>query len=571
MLKAEAVQLPPQGAVALAVFTLILGFFSFCPAWAASTSTPSVAPALTPTAVPRAKAFLGFPPTNGATPGFYSKDAPPLPDKGKKWDFGAGKKVQVILDPSITLKPVTPYSFGCNLAWYDGKDWLLDPDRIEKAKQAGIRFWRFPGGNSANDYYWDGNYKNHPKDEDGRDASLMNAPDKVSTDDFIEFCRKTGSEAMVTVNYSAARYDSVEAAADMAARWVRHFNVEKGFKVRYWEIGNENYGPWEMGNRVEGKPQLTGDAYGQDFNTIASAMRAVDPDIEIGAVIYQFDGGDEWTGHHFWTKKLLPEVKGQADFLIFPGYFLWPFDADTGKYFPPSNETLWGLLANAANDRRSVAEMVGKYSPEQKDIPVAFSEFNLLNATSPPVIDLVSGLYAAEALGEFVKTGYPAACFWDWKNAFDPKLRGDFGMLSTADPSVPDSTPRPSYYAFALYSRAFGSQMLQAQDSDPSVKVYASRFGKGELGLILVNEDGEDRTLVFSWGGFQPKGQFAAWMLTGNDLNGPRVSWNGVGGPGGGGGPFPIDSIEPYVGTFKPGQPFQLNLRGHSAAGIVIY
>lgn len=87
--------------------------------------------------------------------------------------------------------------------------------------------------------------------------------------------------------------------------------------------------------------------------------------------------------------------------------------------------------------RYSVAQMVQKYSPEQKDIPVAISEFNTLTGAVPPVINLTGGLFTAEVLGEYIKPDFPAACFWDWKNEFDPKLKGDFGMLSTKDPSVP--------------------------------------------------------------------------------------------------------------------------------------
>ena len=87
----------------------------------------------------------------------------------------------------------------------------------------------------------------------------MKDPSAADTDDLIEFCRATSSEPIVTVNYGLARYGNVQKAADLAARWVRYFNVEKGLKVRYWEIGNEVYGAWEEGNKVPGKPPLSGE------------------------------------------------------------------------------------------------------------------------------------------------------------------------------------------------------------------------------------------------------------------------------------------------------------------------
>lgn len=515
--------------------------------------------------------FSQYPLTNDTQPNLFQKSAPLFPKNGKPWEFEDGQKVQIKIQPSHILKIVTPYSFGCNIAWYDGKAWLLDPDRIEKAKESGIKYWRFPGGSSSDDYYWDGNYKDHQVDFDGLKTSRMNAVTSVSTDDFIDFCRQTGSEAVVTVNYAAARYADLATATNMASSWVKYFNIEKKFKVRYWEIGNESYGPWEQGNQIQGKPQLTGATYGSDFNVIADAMKKVDSDIQVGAVVYQEDGGDEWTGHNWWMKTLLPQVNGHADFWVLSGYLLWPFDPKTRRYVPPSNEELFGLMGKAPKYRDSIAQMVQEYSPGEKDIPVAISEYNTLTGATPPLIHLVGGLFTTEVLGEYIKADYPAACFWDWKNGFDPKLKGDFGMLSSGDPAVPDNTPRPSYYAFALYSRTFGSQMIETQSSDPKIKVYASLFKDGELGLVIVNENGENRTLELNLGSHPSKSRLVGWVLSGEDLDSSRVSWNGVFGPDGGGGPFPIDKILPYRKVFKDGEPLRINIAARSASGIILY
>ena len=51
------------------------------------------------------------------------------------------------------------------------------------------------------------------------------------------------------MNYGAARYMSPQAAADLAARWVKHCNIDMKFKVRYWEVGNEVYGPGRKATR----------------------------------------------------------------------------------------------------------------------------------------------------------------------------------------------------------------------------------------------------------------------------------------------------------------------------------
>lgn len=113
--------------------------------------------------------------------------------------------------------------------------------------------------------------------------------------------------------------------------------------------------------------------------------------------------------------------------------------------------------------------------------------------------------------------------------------------------------------------------MISAQSSDPTVKIYASRFKDGELGLMIVNENDKNRTTVLDLSGYQTKGQFLGWVLSGDGLDKPRVSWNGEWGPGKGGGPFPIDTIKPYRGILKTGKPLQLNIASHSVSGIILY
>ncbi len=516
------------------------------------------------------KAFELWPATNDAIPTTFSKPAPPFQPIGKQWRFAYGSKgseIQVKIDATQVLHAVTPYQFGSNAAWWDGKAWILDPDRVEKAKESGIRFWRWPGGSASDIYHWDNKYDRPPKDQS--DPGHMNGAWAVSTDDFIDFCRQTGSEAIVTVNYGSARYADVPYAADMAARWVRHFNIDKKFKVRYWEIGNEVYGPWEEGNKMNGKPQLTGDVYGKDFQVIAAAMKKVDPDIYIGAVAVDADSGDDWTGYHWWMRDLLPQLQGKADYLILHQYFMWPFTGDT--YTNPGNDVLFGNLHKVSDAYAAEGAMIDKYAAGEKGIPTALTEFNLMNASPKPTIELINGLFTAEVLGEQIKAGYVASNYWDLKNGLDKKLGGDMALLASDDPSEADGTPHPSYYAYALYSRAFGDRMIAADSSDPSVKVYASRFAGGEVGLVVVNENEKNQTLAFNFTGFTPQGKLMGWVLSGVDMNETQVSWDGEAGPLGGGGPFPIDIIPPYRGAFKTDKPLQLPIQARSVTGIIFY
>ncbi len=61
---------------------------------------------------------------------------------------------------------------------------------------------------------------------------------------------------MVTANYGTG-------TAEEAAGWVRYANVTKGYGIKYWEIGNENYGnghygaAWEADDHADKSPADT--------------------------------------------------------------------------------------------------------------------------------------------------------------------------------------------------------------------------------------------------------------------------------------------------------------------------
>ena len=44
----------------------------------------------------------------------------------------------------------------------------------------------------------------------------------------------------------------LQTAASYAASFVRHMNQTLGANIKYWEVGNENYGPWQAGYIVNG-------------------------------------------------------------------------------------------------------------------------------------------------------------------------------------------------------------------------------------------------------------------------------------------------------------------------------
>ena len=518
----------------------------------------------------QAAPFGGWPDAQGELAPYHK--AAPAFVPGKAWGLKGGAAVSVSIDAGKVIAPITPYHLGNNLSWWMGKAWALDQDRLDKATQAGIRFWRFPGGSASDEYAWDGLYGKYPKSDNGEARGHMNLPRNANTDDFIKVCRLTQADPILIANYGMARYGSLDDALQLAKSWLLYTNIENKFKVRHWEIGNEVYGNWEVGHVVKGKPELTGKDYGRDFRAYADALKSVDPSVYVGAVAINEDNGEEWTGYKWWMRDMLPEAADKADYLIWHNYFAWPFESDGKTPKKISNAEIFKNSAQIGEGVDKINAMVAKYSKRQAPLPIALTEYNILNGNMPQTLQLINALFTAEVVGEAIKHGIVAANYWDWKNGYDPANGGgDHAMLSVGEPGVPDSTPRPTYYSFALMSRALGERMVQAESGDAQVKVYASVFLGNELGLVVVNEKEEAVSLELSLGAFGGSGKASLYTVTGEGLNGKAVLYNGQAGPGHVGGPFPIDPIAPYAISYPPKKPLKISLPATSLSGLILH
>ena len=118
--------------------------------------------------------------------------------------------------------------------------------------------------------------------------------------------------------------DPVAQAAHLAADWVRY---DKG-RTRFWEIGNEVFGSWEAGYRIntslnkDGQPEyINGTLYGKHCKVFIDSMKAAaaetGAEIYIGAVAVEASG----TGPANWNVDLMKEVGGEIDFYIIHNYF----------------------------------------------------------------------------------------------------------------------------------------------------------------------------------------------------------------------------------------------------------
>ena len=157
------------------------------------------------------------------------------------------------------------------------------PDTIALLRQLHSGMWRLPGGNFVSDWNWYDSVgdidKRPPMFDYAWNAMQTN---DVGMDEFMTLCRLIDTEPYITVNagfgdaHSAA--EEVEYMNGSATTRLGSMRAHNGhpepYHVKFWDIGNEPYGSWQLG-RTDLK------YYVLKHNEFAKAMRKADPSITL--------------------------------------------------------------------------------------------------------------------------------------------------------------------------------------------------------------------------------------------------------------------------------------------------
>jgi alpha-L-arabinofuranosidase len=192
-------------------------------------------------------------------------------------------------------------------------------DVLQAAKELHTSILRWPGGNFVSGYNWmDGiGPKNmRPRKKDLAWGTIE--PNLVGTDEFLQYAERMGTQPYIPVNLGTGTLDD-------ARNWVEYCNSDTGtyyadlrakngrvkpYKVKYWGLGNEMDGWWQMGAK-------SADDYGKYALEAAKLMKWVDPNIKLTVC-----GLSVWTGGTAeWNRTVLNYLKGYADYISLHFYF----------------------------------------------------------------------------------------------------------------------------------------------------------------------------------------------------------------------------------------------------------
>lgn len=399
-------------------------------------------------------------------------------------DSPASYTAKVTINLSRSGRPLSGFTLGSNIQWAYNGDGLLQADSLEYSPaMLGLTsvlqpsVIRYPGGGLSDFYRWRDGLG--PLEQRKSNPRLDGTYERVAfgTDEFLEFCKRTGAAPMLTFNV-------ITGTASEAADWLTYVNstmVASGadpsaFPSRLCEIGNEPY----LISSTCPSLSIAPEEFASRANMFIRAIRAVDPTALIG-IPFRSDtigtGAIRATDYPNFNQRLLDNLTEEFDFA-----------AVHNAYFPIMTE--WQTsdrdlyLATAAATRVIETDLAATRSILKNRFPgrqikIAVTEFNALYSIGLPETDcyiatLGAAVYLADCFRVFAQANdIMTANFWSLAHNWY------FGSIDYA------TTPRPAYYVLKS-----AGDMLRGPDTKlMTARVECPVFSNPQVGLVPAYND----------------------------------------------------------------------------------
>ncbi|MFZ5496306.1 MAG: alpha-L-arabinofuranosidase C-terminal domain-containing protein [Verrucomicrobiota bacterium] len=374
-------------------------------------------------------------------------------------DLAAGQPALIKVDLDRTIGAIDPNIYGGFLEPLSRGDRpdivygpLYDPasprsdengfrkEYLQQIRELKVTVVRWPGGNFVSGYNWmDGI---GPKDQRPVTLDLSRTrkeSNQMGTDEYVAFCNLVGAENFICINAGTGTIEE-------AARWVEYCNAPAGtryadlrvkhghpepFKVKYWALGNEPDGPWQLGYKNK-------EDYTKFAIEAAKMMSAVDKDIKLVAagssnyplVTKRYDPKDGWTD---WNDYVLDQMAGYVDYISLHRYVFQVLRAIDKPVF--ADEMSLGMEINRIIEvtKGQIQKAMVK-SGSDRPIYISFDEYGVRGNT------LAGPLLLAQHLNAFIRHA-------------DIVKMANLTFLTSLTGITPEGGYRTSlYHPFYLYS-----------------------------------------------------------------------------------------------------------------------
>jgi alpha-L-arabinofuranosidase len=422
-------------------------------------------------------------------------------------NVSAAASASVTIQANHALGHITDASKGLNTAVWDGN--LLDNASTTAIKNADVHLLRYPGGSTSDVYHWQSN-TNVPG------QGYANPNDTF--DAFMGVARSVDAQAMVTVDYGAG-------TPQEAADWVQYANKGRpnyngpvpnyaggsatghNYGIKYWEIGNENYGNGTYGATWEYDTHALGPStYASNVVAYSKAMKAVDPTINIGAVLTTPgnwpDGQTSASSPLPWNDTVLSTACSSINFVIAHWYPQGPGSESDAALLSDT-----GQIASMVSTLRSeITQYCGAHASA---IKIMITETNSVSYNpGKQTVGQVNALFLADNYTTWLENGVANVDWWTLHNGavgdtnnsaslYGNAQYGDYGVLANGSCTAsgicepPANTPYPVYYALQMLNHLDqpGDMMVSSASNQSLVAVHATKQINGKLAVLLINKD----------------------------------------------------------------------------------
>lgn len=421
--------------------------------------------------------------------------------------------------------------------------WRADTTAILRKLHSGI--WRLPGGNFVSN--WDWHSALGPRDRrapmfDHAWSALQS--NDLGLDEYLELTRILDVEPYVTVN--AGLGDANSAAEEVeylngspASEWgaKRAANGHPtAYAVKFWNIGNEPYGWWQIG-------KTTLEYFMLKHNEFAVAMRAKDPSITLigsGAMPDQLHPRDthenaslesvqpKFGTEEDWTGGLIEKAWGN-----FHGVSEHWYDRAEKRPDAPPDEELIEFVRSPSNQVRMKADEWAIYEQRFPDIKqqhvfLVLDEFAYIGAPANLKLALAYSMVLQEMLrhSDFITMGAfttgvstldvtaTAATLNSTGEVF--KLFGEHFGTGVVPLTVTGNSPQPQ----PRYPVGFDHPRVRAGSPTYPLDMIAGLSpDRHLLHIALVNPTLKPQALALTLDGVEGRGPGRVWRLTGATLD----------------------------------------------------
>jgi len=248
--------------------------------------------------------------------------------------------------------------------------------------------------------------------------------------------------------------------------------------VSLWEIGNEEYGSWEIDNHAN---PHTAASYASNALGYMQAMKAANPNAQI-CYDYGMDGnlapGSGVDNFQQWNSTIL---SADAADINCADVHWYPINGVPAE----SVQSIMSLVDNIPAAAAEVHAALTQYDPSAYFV---VGETNISQTANAWNEEPVGELFAAANAMEWLSFGAQSVDWWDVHNYGTPTA--DFGMFSSGSSGEPAAdTPYPPYYGYQLAAKLAvkGAKVGTLLVSTPNIYGYYSQQPGGGYSVMLVN------------------------------------------------------------------------------------